>query len=324
MENLLKEININEIKGFKIGHAQNIDGATGCTAIICENGAFAGVDVRGGGPATRETDLLKSENMIQQIHAVMLSGGSAYGLDAASGAMAYLEEKNIGFNVGVGVVPIVCGASLFDLVVGDCKCRPDKTMGYEACVNAEKNTPEQGNVGAGTGASVGKFLGPDRMMKSGIGIYAVELGDIQCGAIVAVNALGDVFDFESGEKLAGILTEDKKSLDDTERLVYAEIASKRNVFSGNTTIGCVITNAKLSKAQLNKMASICHDGYARAIKPVHTSADGDSIFVMSTGEIEASPDGVSTLATYVVSKAIKNAVINAESAYGLKAAKDIR
>lgn len=318
----MKEINISEIKGFRVGHAQNEQGGTGCTAIICEKGAFAGVDVRGGGPATRETDLLKSENMIQQIHAVMLSGGSAYGLDACSGAMQYLEEKGVGFDVGVGVVPIVCGASLFDLVVGDSKCRPDKAMGYEACVNSEKGDDRQGNVGAGTGASVGKYLGPARMMKGGLGIYAVEVGEVQCAAVVAVNALGDIYDSETGKKLAGLLTEDGAAFESTEKTVFDEISKPKNVFSGNTTIGCILTNAKLTKPQLNKMASICHDGYARAIRPVHTSADGDTIFVMSTGEAEVSPDGISALATYVMEKAIKNAIINARSAYGLKAACD--
>ncbi|MEG2200511.1 MAG: P1 family peptidase, partial [Anaerovorax sp.] len=179
----MKEINISQIKGIKIGHAEDEKGGTGFTVILCEKGAFAGVDVRGGGPASRETEVLKPVNTIEQIHAVMLSGGSAYGLDAGAGAMEYLEEKGIGFDVGVGVVPIVCGASLFDLVVGDPKCRPDKAMGYEACKNAAKSYSEssdhgkiiikEGNVGAGTGATVGKYLGPDRMVKSGLGIYAV-------------------------------------------------------------------------------------------------------------------------------------------------------
>lgn len=180
----MKEIGISEIKGIKIGHAQNREGATGCTVIICEKGAWAGVDQRGGAPATRETDLLKPMNKVEQIHALMLSGGSAYGLDACSGAMKYLEEKGIGFDVGVGVVPIVCGASLFDLIVGDPGCRPDMAMGYEACENAGTKEPEEGNWGAGTGATVGKFLGTERMMKSGLGIYALQTGDVQCAAVV--------------------------------------------------------------------------------------------------------------------------------------------
>jgi L-aminopeptidase/D-esterase-like protein len=318
----MKEVKITDIKGIKVGSAQDIKGGTGCTVILCEEGAFAGVDVRGGGPATRETDLLKSVNMVEQIHAVMLSGGSAYGLDAGSGAMKFLEEKGVGFDVGVGVVPIVCGASLFDLVVGEPKCRPDKEMGYQACQNASTDKPQEGNVGAGTGATVGKFLGVDYMMKSGLGTYAVQIGDLIVGAIVAVNALGDVVDVDTGMRLAGILNEDKTALSNTEEVMYAEYAGNRNVFSGNTTIGCIATNAKLSKTQLNKLASIAHNGFARAIRPVHTMADGDTIFALSTGEIEVMPDAIGALATDVMARAINRAVLQAEPAYGLKAASD--
>ncbi len=320
----MKEINISEIKGIKIGNAQNLEGATGCTAIICEKGAWAGVDVRGGGPASRETELLKPVNMVEQIHGVMLSGGSAYGLAAGDGAMEYLEEKGIGFDVAVAVVPIVCGASLFDLVVGDAKCRPDKAMGYEACVNAEKNQPEEGNAGAGTGASVGKFLGVDRMMKGGLGIYAAQIGNVQCAAVVAVNALGDVVDVNTGKILAGILNEEKTEIYGTEKVMFEEIDKNRNVFSGNTTIGCIITNAKLNKSQANKLASIAHNGFARAIRPVHTSVDGDTIFVMATGEVEVGPDALGAMATEVMARAINRAVLMAQPAYGLKAAVDLK
>ncbi|MFA5638290.1 MAG: P1 family peptidase [Anaerovoracaceae bacterium] len=320
----MKEIKISEIEGFKIGHSESENKDTGCTAIICEKGAFAGVDVRGGGPASRETELLKPVNMVQQIHCVMLSGGSAYGLAAGDGAMSYLEEKNIGFDVGVAVVPIVCGASLFDLVVGDPKVRPDKEMGYKACVSSEENNPGEGNVGAGAGATVGKYLGMERMMKSGLGTYAVSLGDVKIGAIVAVNALGDVIDVKTGKTLAGILSEDKNSLDSTLRIMQEEIGQARNVFSGNTTIGCIITNGKLSKDQANKMAQIAHNGFARAINPVHTSADGDTIFVMSTGEVEVNVDALSQISAQVMAKAINRAVMSAEPAFGLKAANDFK
>lgn len=315
-----KEIKISEIKGVKVGHAQDAAGGTGCTAILCEKGAFAGVDVRGGGPATRETELLKPVNMVQQIHCVMLSGGSAYGLAAGDGAMKYLEEQNAGFDVGVGVVPIVCGASLFDLVVGDPGCRPDREMGYAACAAAGQSEPDEGNVGAGTGASVGKFLGPDRMMKSGLGIYGVQIGDVQCAAVVAVNALGDVLDYDTGEIIAGILSEDKKSLASTKDIMYEEIGKARDVFSGNTTIGCIVTNAKLTKDQANKLSTIAHNGYAKTISPVHTSADGDTIFVMATGEVEVGPDALGALATEVMGRAINRAVRNAVPAYGLPGA----
>ncbi|MEG2011605.1 MAG: P1 family peptidase [Anaerovoracaceae bacterium] len=321
----MKKIDIKDIKGFKVGNAEDVSGGTGVTVIICEKGATAGVDVRGGGPATRETDLLKPENMIQEINSVTLSGGSAYGLEAACGVMEFLEDKGIGFNVGVGIVPIVCGASLFDLVVGSPKARPDKAMGKKACENANASDVrfQCGNHGAGTGATIGKYLGIERMIKSGLGAHAVEIGDLQCGAIVAVNALGDVFDHETGKQLGGILTEDKSKFDSTERLVLEDMAKEKNVFSGNTTIGCVITNGKLTKAQCTKLASIVHDGYARSIKPVHTSADGDTIFVMTTGEVEVNPDALGALATKIMSIAIETAVKEATPAYGLKASRDI-
>ena len=318
----MKEINITDIKGIKVGHAQNLEGATGCTVILCEKGAWAGVDVRGGGPASRETELLKPVNMVEQIHAVMLSGGSAYGLDAGSGAMEYLEENNIGFDVGVSVVPIVCGASLFDLVVGDPKCRPDKAMGYEACKGASSGPVAEGNVGAGTGATVGKFQGVSHMMKSGLGTYAVQIGELQVGAIVAVNALGDVVDVDTGKRIAGLLNEDQTALSNTEEAMYAQYAEDKNVFSGNTTIGCIVTNGKLTKTQANKIASIAHNGFARAIRPVHTMADGDTIFVMATGEVEAMPDAIGALAADVMARAINRAARTAEPAYGLKAARD--
>ncbi|MGI6731330.1 MAG: P1 family peptidase [Anaerovoracaceae bacterium] len=316
----MKEISITDISGIKVGHAQDIEGGTGCTVIICEKGAFAGVDVRGGGPASRETELLNPINMVEQIHAVMLSGGSAYGLDAGSGAMTYLEEQGVGFDVGVGVVPIVCGASLFDLVVGDPKSRPDKAMGYEACKNAGTGKVAEGNVGAGTGATVGKFLGVEHMMKSGLGTYALQIGDLKVAAIVAVNALGDVVDVDTGKRIAGILNEDKTALSNTEEIMYAQYSQDKNVFSGNTTIGCIVTNAQLTKSQANKLASIAHNGFARAIRPVHTMADGDTIFVMSTGEVEVMPDAVGALSTDVMARAINRAVRMAQPAYGLKAA----
>ena len=320
----MKEIQISDIQGIRIGHAESPEGATGCTAILCEEGAVAGVDVRGGGPASRETELLKPINMVQKIHGVMLSGGSAYGLAAGDGAMQYLEEKGIGFDVGVGVVPIVCGASLFDLVVGDPKIRPDREMGYRACVASEANQPTEGNVGAGAGATVGKYLGMERMMKSGLGIYAVEMGEVQLAALVAVNALGDVVDVETGTPIAGILTEDGTRLDCTESLMEKEISGNRNVFSGNTTLGCIITNGKLTKDQANKLASVAHNGYARTIRPVHTSADGDTIFVLSTGEKEVNADGLGAMAAQVMAMAVNRAARMAEPAFGLKAASDFK
>lgn len=319
----MKDIRITDIKGIQVGQAEDALGGTGCTVILCKEGATAGVDVRGGGPATRETDLLNPINMVQQIHAVMLSGGSAFGLDAASGAMQYLEEHGIGFDMQVATIPIVCGASLFDLSVGDPKSRPDKEMGYAACVNSEQGELLEGNHGAGTGASVGKIMGFEHAMKSGIGTCGVQVNDLQVAAIVAVNACGNVVDYETNEQLAGIYMEDKNAVVPAEDLLYQQMDQMRKLPEGNTTIGCIVTNAKLDKAQCTKIAGIAHNGYARAIHPVHTMSDGDTIFVLSTNEVEVMPDAVGMLAVEQMAKAIKRAVQHADSAYGLKAYKDL-
>ena len=320
---MLKEIPIENIESFRIGNAQDDEGGSGCTVIICEDGAVGGVDVRGGGPATRETDLLSPVAACQEVHAVLLSGGSAFGLDAAGGVMRYLEERDIGFDVGVGRVPIVPGACLFDLVAGDYHCRPDAGMGYAACVDSEKCRPERGNAGAGTGATVGKFLGVERAMKSGLGMYAVQMGDLKVGAVVAVNSLGDIYDVDTGEQIAGMLTEDGTGLESTRDSMWESVQVQKNVFTGNTTIGCVITNAALSKDQCSKLAAMCHDGYAAAIKPVHSSADGDTIFYLAKGAVDVNPDALGDLSAYVIAEAIKDGVMNAASAYGFISAADI-
>ncbi|MBQ7263457.1 MAG: P1 family peptidase, partial [Synergistaceae bacterium] len=333
-----KEIDITDIKGIQVGHAQDAEGATGCTVILCEEGATASVDVRGGGPASRETELLRPEKMVQQVHAVMLSGGSAYGLAAADGAMRYLEERGKGFDVGVGVVPIVCGASCFDLVVGSPKARPDDAMGYAACLDAAARARASqgdgapgipmGNVGAGTGATVGKYRGVGHMMKSGLGIYGLEIDGAQCAALVVVNALGDVKDYDTGRTIAGLLTEDGLRLGGTAEAMYEDIRLGRDVFGGregtgpatNTTLGCIVTNAKLDKSQCSKLAQVAHDGYAKTISPVHTGVDGDAIFVLATGEVEVAPDALGALATEVVGRAVNEAVTGAAPAYRLPAA----
>ncbi len=319
----IKEIEINEIEGFRIGNAQDKEGGTGCTAILCDEGAVAGVDVRGGGPATRETDLLDPTKMVEKVHAVLLSGGSAYGLDAASGVMKYLEEHNLGFDVGIGKVPIVPAACLFDLVSGNSDRRPDAAMGYAACVASENDILEKGNFGAGTGATIGKYLGIERLMKGGLGTYAVQIGKLKIGAIVAVNCLGDVYDVDSGEQLAGTLNEDKTALDNTREIMWRSIEQQKNMFSGNTTIGCIITNAKLTKSKCSKLASMAHNGYAAAIKPVHTSADGDTIFYLAKGSVDVNADALGDLGAYVMAKAIGEGVMHAESAYGFKAMRDL-
>lgn len=319
----MKEILVNEIEGIKIGNAQNINGPTGCTVIICEEGASAGVDVRGGSPGTRETDLLDPVNFVDKIHAVVLAGGSAFGLDAASGVMQYLEEKNIGFDVTVTKVPIVCSAVLFDLVIGDHKIRPDKAMGYEACKNAELNQCKEGNIGAGTGATVGKILGPENSMKGGLGCYALQVGELKVGAIIAVNCLGDVIDPSTGKIIAGVLDKDKKIFADTEKIMISQYDEKKNLFSGNTTIGVVVTNAKFSKSEMNKIASMAHNGYGRSMRPAHSIFDGDTIFTMATGMVEADINVVGLLAARVVEQAVVRAVKNAEGILGYKAYRDV-
>lgn len=299
----MQEIKITDIEGIKIGNEESLEGATGCTVIICEKGAVAGVDVRGGAPGTRETDLLRPENMVDKIHAIVLSGGSAFGLEACSGVMEFLEAKGVGFDVGVTKVPIVCGAVLFDLVCKNHKIRPDREMGYRACVRAYNSNFEEGTKGAGTGATVGKVKGIEYSMKGGLGSYCVKVGDLIVGAIVAVNCFGDVVD-KNGNIIAGALDNDKKTFVDTEEYMIKNYRDKKNYFNGNTTIGAIITNAKLNKSEANKIASMAHDGYAQAIRPIHTMFDGDTIFSMSTEKVEADINIVGFLGARVMREAI--------------------
>ena len=426
-------INVSDIEGFKLGNAEDLKAGTGCTVIISEEGALAGVDVRGGAPATRETELLKSENTVQKINAVVISGGSAFGLESASGVMNSLDEKNIGFKASGINVPIVCSASLFDLNVGSKYVRPDIDMGMKAVENAYKNEFKSGNFGAGTGTTVGKIYGIERSMKTGLGTFACQIDNLQIGAITAVNAVGDIYD-DNNKIIAGPLSEDKTEIlstimahkerilginnnsnidnskndflendfsesenlekntlenynlekdnlekdnlekenleknsiendnndDESEDIKASNILDKKisdeilriegrngegilpipdnnkpneiKILEGdslfgdeddmifNTTISCLITNAKLTKVQANKFASILHDAYARAIKPVHSSLDGDTIFVMTTGKVEADFDSLAALSTDILQYAIINSARNAEPAYGLKSA----
>lgn len=318
-----KEINICDIGEIKIGQAENVQAGTGCTVLYTEQGMAAGLDVRGGGPASRESELMNPLAAAQTIHGIVLAGGSAFGLGAADGVMQYLEERGIGFDVGPLKVPLVCQADLFDLTVGDPYTRPDRDMGYEACINAQHGNYRDGNYGAGCGATVGKIAGMDFCMKSGIGSYALQLGEVQVGALVAVNALGDIYDWKTGCKAAGLLTEDKKSFRRTEDLMYASTEVVENKFTGNTTIGIIVTNAGFTKPSLCKIAGMAHDGYARSIRPVHTTADGDSIYAVSVGDVAADQDLTGTLAAEVMSEAILRAVTSAKSAYGFPAYEDM-
>lgn len=305
----MEEIKVTDIKGIKVGNAQDFEARTGCTVIICEEGATCGVDVRGGAPGTRETDLLNPVNLVDKVHAIVLSGGSAFGLDASTGVMEFLEKRGKGFDVGVTKVPIVCSAVLFDLVVGDFRVRPDKKMGYEACINAfEINKIENGKYGAGTGATVGKILGPEYAMDGGLGSYAVRIGKLEVGAVVAVNCLGDVVNPKTGEIVAGAYDRERKEFLDSQKVMLNRYNDKTNLFSGNTTIAAVVTNAKLTKAEATKVSSMAHDAFARTMRPSHTMFDGDTIFTMATGEVDVDISTLGMIATMVLEEAIIRAV----------------
>ena len=320
----MKEISVNDILQIKIGQMEDAENGTGCTVFVCEDGMRAGLDVRGGGPASRESELLKPLAAAQYIHAIVLAGGSAFGLGTANGVMKCLEERNIGFDVGVTKVPLVVQSDLFDLTVGSAFRRPDPEMGYAAAVHAlDDPNYRDGNYGAGCGATVGKITGMDSCMKTGIGSYAVQIGDLQIGAVVALNALGDVYDWKTGKQIAGLLKEDGSGFRDTQEYMKGNIDVVGNRFAGNTTLGVVITNAEFRKPELCKIAGMAHDGFARSIRPVHTSADGDSIYAVSVGNVRADQDVAGALAAEVVSEAITRAVNSAESAYGFPAAKDL-
>ncbi len=319
-----REIPVTEISGIRIGQTENAEAGTGCTVLIAENGMAAGLDVRGGGPASRESQLLNPLLAAQTIHAVLLSGGSAYGLGAANGVMQYLEEKGYGYDTGFALVPLVAQADIYDLSVGDPGVRPDAAMGYRAAECAfEAPNYRDGNYGAGCGATVGKIAGMAACMKTGIGSYAIQIGELQIGAVVVVNALGDVFDWKSGKQIAGLLAEDGHSLRSTSEYMKQSVQAVDNKFTGNTTLAVIITNAGFSKNQLCKIAGMGHDGMARSIRPVHTSADGDSVFALSVGHVEADQDLVGLLAAEVISEAIVRAVRSAESAYGYPSAAEL-
>lgn len=330
---MIQEIFITEIENIKIGNAEDSKNATGCTVILTEQGAKTGVDIRGGGPASRENALLNPTASNDGIHALLLSGGSAFGLDAAGGVMEFLEEKKIGFPVGNIKVPIVCCSCLYDLNVVNHNIRPDIKMGYDACQDAWKRSlfsPSkalegmEGNHGVGTGATVGKFLGETGMMKSGVGIYAVSLGNLKVGAIVAVNALGDVFDYKTNCKLAGLRNPKTGEFLDSEMTFYKSYEQNLDLFNGNTTIGAIITNADFSKTEMTKVAQMAQNGYVRSIRPVHTTADGDSVYAMSVGNVKSDINLVGTLAATVTAEAVKRAVLQAEPAYGLESATSIQ
>jgi len=315
---------LTDVPGIKVGHFTHPQRPTGCTVVLVEEGAVAGVDVRGSAPGTRETDLLHPVCTVQQVHAVVLAGGSAFGLDAASGVMRYLEERGIGFETRVAKVPIVPAAILFDLAVGDPRIRPDREAGYQACVRASAGPVQEGNVGAGAGATVGKLFGVHRAMKGGLGTASLRVGDVIVAALVVVNAVGDVVDPRTGRILAGVRTPDGRRLADAMELLRRGEGVVPLRPGENTTIGVIATNATFDKVGMTKIAQMGHDGLARAIRPVHMPLDGDTLFALSTGRVPGADLGVvGALAAEVVAEAVVRAVLKAESLPGYPAARDM-
>jgi L-aminopeptidase/D-esterase-like protein len=328
-----KVVPISSIPGIKIGHVTDLANGTGTSVVIVENpnGAICGVDVRGGAPGTRETDLLDPTKTVQTANAIVLTGGSAFGLVTADGVMEYLEGKKIGFDVGITVVPIVPAAVLFDLGFGSASVRPDKSMGYKAAENAFDGVPwKDGNTGAGAGATVGKGTSEigGQPMKGGLGSCAFKFGDLYVGAIVAVNAAGNVVDPDSGAIIAGAISKEGTFIDLEAWTMDSRYAPPKSV--ENTTIGLIVTNAELTKAQAKKLAEMAHDGYARAIRPTHTASDGDTIFALALGGVEskslvwssnqANINLLGVLAVNAMQNAILNAVSNAETLLGVQGA----
>lgn len=314
---------LTRVPGILVGHYTDTDAATGCTVILTPTGAIGGVDVRGGAPGTRETDLLAPTCMVERVNAIMLSGGSAFGLAAADGAMRWLEERGYGFDVTVAKVPIVPAAILFDLGVGRADVRPDAAAGYAACEAASAGPIAEGTVGAGTGATVGKLLGFASCTKGGVGTAARQLPDgLIVAALVAVNALGDVVDPATGVVVAGARGVDGRSFPGAVNVLGATSAPQPALMS-NTTLAVVATNAQLTKATATKVAQMAHDGYARAIRPVHTPQDGDTCFVLSLGEHSASLSLIGLLAAEVVAEAIVRAVKAATGLHGIPAASEL-
>ena len=317
---------ITDVAGIEVGHHTDLEHATGCTVVLCRQGAIGGVDVRGSAPGTRETDLLRPGNLIERVHAVLLSGGSAYGLDAASGVMRYLEERDIGFRMGEVVVPIVPAAILYDLGLVTSKVRPGHEEGYQACEGASSQSVAEGTVGAGTGATVGKALGIERAVKGGIGTASLDLGDgIVLGALAAVNAAGGVVDPETGRIVAGPRREDNHSFYDSVELMAQHgfgLPQSQAAAQANTTLGVIATNASLSKEQANKLAERGQDGMALAIRPCHTLGDGDVVFALATGTEDGALDRIQmtrlgAAAAHVMAQAILRAATQATGLGGV-------
>ena len=306
---------IAQVQGITVGHFTDSRRPTGCSVVLAQAGAVGGVDVRGAAPGTRETDLLHPSHLVQQVHGIVLAGGSAWGLDAATGAVRWLEEQGAGLDIGVGKIPLVPAAVLFDVMLGDMRIRPDATAGYAACAAASSERPQEGSVGAGAGAVVGKVFGLPRAMKGGIGSASFTVEGVTVGALVACNALGDVFNPFNGELLAGARSADGLHLVDTRQALLQGQEARPMLAGSNTTIGVVATDAVITKAQAHRLAVVAHDGLARAINPVHTMSDGDSLFALGTGHTGKALGMMSlcTLAAEAVAVATVRAILLAQS-----------
>jgi L-aminopeptidase/D-esterase-like protein len=326
---------ITDVPGIRVGHAQDDAALTGCTVVLCEQGAVGGVDQRGGAPGTRETDALHTMHLVEKVHALVLAGGSAFGLDAATGVVRYLEERGVGFDVRVARVPIVPAAILFDLNLGRADVRPDAAMGYQTCLNASSDPPAEGNVGAGTGATVGKILGMGQAMKGGIGTASLDIGrGVLVGAIAAVNVFGDIVDPSTGQIIAGARSMPVgparlgagEYFADTLHVMRSLVGRTVLGFAsrGHTVIGVVATNARMNKEQVNKVAQMAQDGLARAVRPSHTMLDGDTIFAIATGQRKADVNIVGAFAAEVFAQAIVRAVRAARSAGGVPSIQDLQ
>lgn len=321
----MKEINLFAIQGFKIGHAQDENAGTGISVFLFDDCFPVGVDIRGGGPASRETPLLSPYMGANGLHALVLSGGSAFGLDASGGVLQFLEERNIGFDTGITKVPLVCQSCIFDLALGEKNIRPTKEMAYQACINANNTILLEGNIGVGIGASVGKMQGMDFAMKSGVGVFAVEYNGIQVGAFVVNNALGDIYHPETNKKLIGMYDRKHKNFLSSNEALLSTIQRNENLFQPvtNTCLGIIFTNAQFNKAELGKISSMTYNALAKTISPVHTMADGDTIYTVSTGKKKADINAIGLLSTLVMEKAIVRSATQATSLYGLPSYQEI-
>lgn len=313
---------ITDIPGIRVGHAQDEDALTGCTVILCEGGAVGGVDQRGGAPGTRETDLLRTGHLVDKVNAILLTGGSAFGLDAAAGVVRYLREKGVGYNVGVTHVPIVPAAVIFDLQIGKSDVYPDGEMGYQACLNATDERPTEGNAGAGMGATVGKTLGPLQAMKSGFGSASIDAGNgVIVAAAMVINAFGDVIDPNTGQIIAGARSSQETTTEFVDTLEVLKSPLGPMILGAgaatNTCIGVIATNARLSKEGANKVAQMAHNGLGRTIRPAHTMVDGDTLFSIATGDVQSNVNIVGAFAAEVTAQACIRAVRSASSAGGL-------